>query len=261
MTSSLRIDLAARISAIARQLRTKRPMQRERKAHQDYVTEVDHLADRLVSGTLAELMPGVPIFSEERPWPAQRPTSYWVIDPIDGTGNLLAGLPFVAISAALVEGGQSRLACIAALFTEDVFTAEFGRGSYLGETQLSAPDDPPELITVSSGILDRTPENPQLLQDLRSMGKFRNLGSQALQLASVAAGRLGANISEEARLWDDAAGQLIVEEAGMVYRAQPSGLGPDDRQRSFACHPALAPDLAQIASSLWDDDATQGAMT
>lgn len=252
MTDTLRADLATRLAAIARRLGAERPRTAERKAHQDYVTEVDHLADDLVSSALEDLAPGVPVYSEERPWPDDLPDTFWIVDPIDGTGNLVAGLPFVATAVALREDGRTSVACIASLSSGEAFSAADGRGAYLGETRLTAPAGPSDLVAVSSGVLDISRHCPGAYGKIRTFGKIRNLGSQALQLAYVASGRLSGALSQEARLWDDVAGALTVREAGMVYAARPVSDSADAEQRSYACHPALRDQFEDVARELWE---------
>lgn len=248
----MRRDLDLLLSNLARDLRDLRPTEITRKSRHDHVTDIDRMADRMLSAQLAALTPGVPVFSEEREI-RDLPARYWIIDPIDGTANLIAGLPFVAMAAALIEDGAVILSGVADITRGVIYTAARGQGAFCGTTRLTMPITFPELLSFSSGFLDRAIDEPELLRKLRRLGKFRNLGSQALQLCAVATGALSANISMEARRWDDAAGSLIVTEAGGTYRATPTGPRATDRQRSVAAHPAIADDILNWSARLWPD--------
>ena len=215
------------------------------------MTNVDHTVDQLLTAALSQFTPDTPVFSEERDMGSELPDRYWMIDPIDGTANLLAGIPFVGIAAALVHDSQVKLAGVASLFDGTVYSAEKGKGAYHDAKRVSPPSTPVELIGVSSGVLASSAAHPALVAQLRRFGKIRNLGSQALQLCAVASGQLGANISAEAKLWDDQAGALIAQEAGAIYAARPQGNKADDEQRSLCCHPSFADALTDIADTIW----------
>lgn len=251
----LRRDLVSVLRELSLELTGRRPGHAEMKAWQDPVTDLDLLADRLLTAQLDQLTPGVPVLSEERSYSDPGP-EYWLIDPIDGTANLVAGLPHVAVSVALVRAGQTVVAAIADLDRGYVYSAARGLGAFCDEDQIRVPRLPPQLIGLTSGTLDALSDQPQLLAALRQYGKLRILGSQALQLCAVASGQLAATLSVEARRWDDIAGALILAEAGAAYSAHPANNSFGAPQQSLATHPALTAGLRPLAAQIWPETLT-----
>jgi len=146
----------------------------------------------------------------------------WVIDPLDGTVNFAMEIPFFSVSLALLHEGIPVLGWVYDPVRQELFQARRGAGCQVNGKRLVEPSDnsSPLPVGASSGFLGRTapagPSSPLVLL-MRRFGKVRILGSQALHLCYVAAGRLRGAISWESRLWDDAAGALIAQEAGACY--------------------------------------------
>ena len=180
---------------------------------------------------------------------------FWVIDPLDGTHNVLAGVPFAGISAALFDGADVTVAGVCDLAVADIYTAERGRGCWLNGKRLSLPAERPTLIGLSSGAMDALSLRPDCYARLRKSGKLRNFGAQAIHHCYVARGRLALAVSEEARLWDDAAGRLLVEEAGGQYATLgPGGWGLGSWQqpmRSICGHPQAFALARELFSGIW----------
>ena len=249
------------------------PTRADRKAHQDYVTDVDMAVDRQLQSALAPLVPGAPVLSEERAVGSPgRCDRYWIVDPIDGTANLIAGLPFVGISVALIDGAGPCLAGVASLSEGRVCLALRGAGAFAAMpggplVPLRVPTVPPELVVLSTGLMDALmAEGGARWAGLRAVGKIRNLGAQSLHLCAVAEGRLAAVASIEARVWDEAAGGLIVREAGGVWRSAADGADWHDpaammairAQRSLACHPAAEAAMAAALAGILAEPRTSG---
>ena len=248
----LRHELEHLLRDLAQDIRGRRPKTRVDKGRHDPVTDIDMMADRVLTAQLEALTPGIPVLSEEREI-RELPPRYWITDPLDGTANLVAGLPFIATAAALIDHGRTVLAGVADIDRTRVFTAAGGKGAFLDGAPLRVPDRASELLALSSEFLDRSLEDPTVIRNLRRLGKFRNLGSQALQLCAVAEGHLAASISLEARRWDDAAGALILVEAGAHYRCFPMGPRAEDKQRSIAAHPNIADTVARLTAPILAD--------
>lgn len=247
--------------------RSKVPAFRDRKAHQDYVTDIDLSLDRALEEMLSEILPNVPVLSEERAISLVPPVSeYWIVDPIDGTHNLIAGIPFVAISVALVDCHGPRLAAVASLSEQTIWMAmrdqgawQATHGQHLTPLKLTS-ENPIELLVLSTGLLDalmQSSDGDTIWSALRGIGKIRNLGAQALHLCGVASGRFAAACSIEARVWDEAAAGLILRQAGGLWYCaaddadwqDPAALMSIKQQRSLACHPTVA---MQLATALQD---------
>jgi myo-inositol-1(or 4)-monophosphatase len=238
------------------------PREARRKGPQDYVTDVDLALDRRLAAQLPAIV-DVPVLSEERAETAPAGLeTYWIVDPLDGTANLIAGLPFYAISVALVDRDGPRLAAVASGADAAIWTAVRGAGAARNGVRLWLPDmAPSELIVISTGLLDQlSRQHPQAYEALRKIGKIRNLGSQALHLCGVAAGQFAAVLSREARVWDEAAGGLILREAGGDWRSAADGAdwgAPAAlmalEQCSSASHPACTGTLDAALAEVFPD--------
>ncbi|RME49431.1 MAG: inositol monophosphatase, partial [Deltaproteobacteria bacterium] len=190
------------------------------KGEGDYVTEIDERIQAFLVEEIGHFAPEHRILAEEGMGGEGVDGCCWVIDPLDGTMNFIVGIPFLAISVAFLEGGEPLLGWVYDPIHSELFHARKGRGSFCNGAPIvpSARRAPP--LCVSSGFggwLFSLGEGERLARICRKYGKVRNLGAQALQLAYVAAGRLLGVLNHEARLWDDAAGALIVREAGGNY--------------------------------------------
>jgi myo-inositol-1(or 4)-monophosphatase len=230
-------SIAERAASVAR---NATPSTVDEKSVQDFVTDMDRGLQLEISSALQQRFPNVEVFGEEGiSADLQLPQNAFLIDPLDGTGNWIAGLPFSAVSIAYLEQGKTVMAAVAAIAGNDVYMAELGKGASRNGKRLQLSGPPPALIALSSGVLDAA-MGADAYRTLRRFGKLRNLGSQALQLCAVGLGSLALNASVEARLWDDAAGRLIATEAGARYRANLPATEagrPTARQHSLCAHP------------------------
>jgi myo-inositol-1(or 4)-monophosphatase len=142
---------------------------------------------------------------------------YWCIDPLDGTTNYAAGLPFFAVSVALIIDKQQYLGLIYDPVRDEMFTAVKGQGAYLNDQRIDPQhrgisEDKP----VVAGIdLKRLPQELAVkLVTERIFASQRNIGSSALEWCWLAAGRFDIYLHGGQKLWDYAAGSLIFAEAG-----------------------------------------------
>lgn len=246
------IALQTLLAELASLPRTARPATVHRKAAQDFVTDMDLALEVMLRDRLEALFPGIPVLGEESVTDGQPLLAgeVFLVDPLDGTGNWVAGLPFAAISVALLKNGKTVLAGVADIFGGAVYGAAVDLGAWRDETRLHPHPSPEPLVALSTGLMEELVQNPEAFATIISLGKLRNLGAQALQLCFVADGKLGLSASVEARLWDDAAGRLIVTEAGAGYQsgaeAGPTP-PPTDKQFSIAAHAAyLVPALQAL---------------
>lgn len=200
-------------------LRLSRPKTLDIKSRNDYVTEVDlYIQERIASVLLG--LRDVPVLSEENFSNVKvEPENYWVLDPLDGTSNFINEIPNYAISIALISSGVTIFSFVFNLCNSDLYTACINLGSYKNREKLEiAQAKGPALVGVSTGYMKVLLNDPVLAASFATAGvNFRNFGSQALQLCLVAEGKLVANYSEEAKVWDDVAGELILREAGYPY--------------------------------------------
>ncbi len=213
---------AEEAAAIARgQFRRTGPLQF--KFAREAVTAADAEIERLLARRIVAAFPGDAVHGEELGPGAgvEGHGRVWHVDPIDGTLNFALGLPTFCTSFALMDGDRIEAACVYAILQEECFTAVRGGGCHLdGEpVRVSEREGLGEAI-VSAQLQKggRYVQNAALLQAilLRTM-KMRRLGTIALEMAYVAAGRFDALIAGRGRpqaLYDVAAGILLIEEAG-----------------------------------------------
>jgi len=195
----------------------------ELKGRIDPVTEVDRWVEQTLRELLLGLCPAASFIGEES-WQGETPGNGWVVDPIDGTVNFAAGLPQFALSVAWLEQGRSVFGCVFAPALGEFFWAEEGAGSYLNGTRLKV-SDVRELVNAvgASGFPYWVREQPRERNNLAAwefllvrVRALRRGGCASLDLAYTAAGRFGFFWEPGLKLWDVAAGRLLVEEAGGV---------------------------------------------
>jgi myo-inositol-1(or 4)-monophosphatase len=195
----------------------------DKKGAIDLVTEVDLECERLCRQIIAERFPGHGVLAEEMSsGPGELATSShrWVFDPLDGTTNYAHGLPIFCSSLALEIDGQAEVAAIFDPTRQELFTAERGQGAFLNGQPLAVSE---ARVLIDALLVTGFPYDvhQQLDSLLEMFGAFlgraravRRLGSAALDLCYVAAGRFDAFWEQHLKPWDVAAGALIVREAG-----------------------------------------------
>jgi myo-inositol-1(or 4)-monophosphatase len=188
----------------------------------DLVTEVDLECERMCRAVLADRFPGHDILAEELSGsPAPRRASHrWVFDPLDGTTNYAHGLPIFCASLALEIDGRAQVGAVYDPTRKELFTAERGEGAFLNDTPLHVSETASLLdsLLVTGFPYDVHQRVGQLMAMfgafLGEARAVRRLGSAALDLCYVAAGRFDGFWEQSLKPWDVAAGALIVAEAG-----------------------------------------------
>lgn len=192
----------------------------ELKARNDLVTTIDIAVEERVTSELRRLFPDDAIFGEELGASSGREGRRWVIDPIDGTTNYSLGVPLYCISIALQVDGESVVGVIHEPNRDELFSAVKGSGAWV--------DGVPMTVTETTSLADavlvtgfpprKSEHDEDNLQNFVNLSRasrgVRRLGSAALDLAWVAAGRLDAFWEYHLNPWDTAAGYLMVTEAG-----------------------------------------------
>ncbi len=193
-----------------------------RKAHSDYVSEVDNTAEDAIINVLLEAYPNHSILAEEsgaRGDPSKSEYQ-WIIDPLDGTTNFLHGFPQYAVSIALKHRGVLTQAVVYDPSGNELFTASRGRGAYLNDHRLrvSKRNQLSDcLIGTGFPFREFSHMNAYLaiFKDIMpKVAGIRRPGSAALDLAYVAAGRYDGFWELKLSPWDIAAGCLLITEAG-----------------------------------------------
>jgi myo-inositol-1(or 4)-monophosphatase len=186
----------------------------------DVVTEADHASEAIILPALRDLLPGAAILSEESGASGAAEGLRWVVDPIDGTANFAAGLPHFSISIALTDGPHNPLlGLVYDPFVREMFSAVRGGGAFLNGAPVRVTTTPAleqaMLISGFSTDLERARRQWRHWQALMGQTRaLRRLGSAALDMAYVAAGRADAFWELHIQPWDVMAGLLLVQEAG-----------------------------------------------
>jgi myo-inositol-1(or 4)-monophosphatase len=195
----------------------------DKKGAIDLVTEIDLECERMCRMLVAERFPDHDILAEElgsespgRPGSRHR----WVFDPVDGTTNYAHGLPIYCASLGLEIDGVREVGAVYDPSRRELFTAERGEGAYLNgkRLQVSAADGLLDALLVTGFPYDVQKHGADLVAlfgtFLTHARAVRRLGSAALDLCYVAAGRFEGFWEQRLKPWDVSAGALIVEEAG-----------------------------------------------
>ena len=210
----------------------------------DFVTSVDLAVQARLEAELAMLLPGSAVVGEEGFAGMDTSTRpVWLVDPLDGTVNFVAGLPAFAIAVVLVVSGAPVLAAVRDIVQGTTYSAIAGGGAFRDGAPMARRGHGARLAVLSSGLLaDLAAHSPETLSRLLRSFKLRNLGSQALHLCHAAAGHVSLVASREARGWDDLAGALIAREAGLRYghyAGSEQGISPGiGAEQHSLCAPA-----------------------
>jgi len=206
----------------------------------DPVTVVDTETELLLRDRLAQLRPGDTILGEEGGGPADLGAApdgavTWVLDPIDGTVNFVYGIPAYAVSVGVQVDGVSVAGAVADVVAGRVYSAATGQGAHvadeLGRHALrcsTVTDLSMALLGTGFGysVGRRTTQAALLARMLPVVRDVRRIGSAALDLCMVAAGRLDAYYEHGLQAWDSAAGTLIAAEAGARVLLPPIASRP-----------------------------------
>ncbi len=191
------------------------------KSKNDYVTEVDRVAEQEIIRTIRKSYPEHGFLAEESG--SREGNEYrWIIDPLDGTTNFLHGFPQFAVSIALEYRGRIEQGVVLDPVKNEIFTASRGSGAQLNGRRIRVSKRPGlNGALLGTGIPFR--EEQDLLTYLETLKALlpgtagvRRAGSAALDLAYVAAGRLDGFWEFQLNPWDMAAGVLLVQEAGGI---------------------------------------------
>ena len=215
----------------------------------DVKLELDVRCQQLIEKILRAAFPQIPLLGEEGDSGDVRAEYRWVVDPIDGTVNYFYGMPHAGVSIALqVQSPRSKaqshetvVGVIYDPFTDEIWTTIKGEPTRLNGRIVRVSNRSELAETVLAMGFSKNRENmdkslPHLNRLARRVKKIRVLGSAALELAWVASGRLDVYIERTINLWDVAAGQLLVENAGGEFYALPA---PGGKMRMCASNGRL----------------------
>jgi myo-inositol-1(or 4)-monophosphatase len=215
--------IEAVIQAGAMQLAGAGDLHVEKKGAIDLVTQIDRQVERMFRALIAERFPDHSVLAEEFEARGDRERESrfcWVFDPVDGTTNYAHGLPIFCCAASLEVDGQPAIAAVYDPSRRELFTAEKGSGAWLNGApmRVSAADTLIDSL-LCTGFPYTVQEDPDDLvalfgEFLKHARAVRRLGSAAIDLCYVAAGRLDGFWEAHLNPWDVSAGALLVTEAG-----------------------------------------------
>ena len=187
----------------------------------DFVTMSDKKVEKILIDELQKARPDYSILSEEVGYIEKSEEFKWVIDPIDGTANFLHGIPHFAISIGLEKNKEIICGIIYDPIKDEMFIAEKGNGSYLNNQRIrvSSRSKLNDCMVVTGGPKRSSNDREKVLEEYKKFSStvdvpVRKMGSAALDMAYVAAGRFDGFWQRNLNYWDIAAGIIIVKEAG-----------------------------------------------
>jgi myo-inositol-1(or 4)-monophosphatase len=203
------------------------------KDRTDFVTAVDLAVQERLRGELAALAPDIQLMGEEKDnSDVDRAGRVWILDPVDGTTNLVHNFRASAVSLALAEGGQVTAGLVYDPFRRELFSARKGQGASLNGEAIhvtAAQTLGQALCSVGTnpGCRDQADQSFRWLRAVYDRcHDVRRMGAASIELCYVAAGRLEAYMERGLKPWDYAAAMLILREAGGTFtdeRGEPMG--------------------------------------
>ncbi len=197
----------------------------------DIKLALDVKSQELITGILLEAFPEHAIFGEEGIAGNQDSEFQWIVDPIDGTVNYFYGIPHFCVSIALRECGVIKTGVIYDPMLDELWAVEKGNKPTLNGREIAcSPRAEMSEAVVTIGF-SKSKESmdagfKRFSEIAYQVRKTRMMGSAALAMAYICCGRLDAYIEEQISLWDIAAGQLLVEEAGGQVNLIPNPIAP-----------------------------------
>ncbi len=230
------------------------------KGLRDLVTEADVASQQAIRDILLGRFPDHDFLGEEdASFPAAIKTSpksqyRWIVDPLDGTANYVHHLPAFAVTIALQKAEETVLGIVFDPIANELYHAVKGEGTFLnGKSVQTSGCTSPEQAMVAVSFAPNVPrgsiEIARFIEALHSCQSVRRLGSAALNLAYLAAGRLDAYWATSVKIWDVAAGLLMVEEAGgTVSRLDGGPLDLNNPEFLASASQPLQGEMLQILS-------------
>ena len=248
---------AARKAArsLVKDFREVENLQVSAKGPGDFVSRADREAERIIKEELMGERPTYGWVGEETGvTEGQDPTRRWIVDPLDGTTNFLHGIPHWAVSIALEHKGEIVSAVVYDPAKDEMFYAEKGAGCWLNDNRrlrVSGRRAVSESLFSTGVPFGAQKTLPATLKDLSQVmpgsAGMRRLGAASLDLAWVAAGRYEGYWEREVKIWDIAAGLLLVKEAGGLVEGLREGADALESSTVIAANDQV---FAQLAKSL-----------
>jgi len=214
------IEAAKKAGTFLRESKDKELKIERKSSSIDLVTQIDTEAEKIIVDNIRKKYPDHTILGEEGGESSTASAFRWIIDPLDGTVNFTHGLPIYCVSIGVEHNGAMIAGVVYDPNNDELYTAERGKGAYLNGNRIYVSDTGKLIESVLiTGFPYDIHENPdhaieRFIDFLTQAQAIRRLGSAAIDLCYVAAGRADGFWEVFLKPWDIAAGILLVEEAG-----------------------------------------------
>ncbi len=254
---ALAVDLARRAGALALSMHGGLQGHDTKSTPTDVVTEADRACEALLVEGITAARPDDGILGEEGASHEGTSGVRWVVDPIDGTVNYLYGIPQWCVSIGVEVDGVTQVGAVFDARKDELFTAVLGGGAFLDGAPLhcSTVTDLSQTLVATGFSYDvrrREVQADHLTSVLPVVRDVRRLGSGALDLCGVAAGRIDAYYEQGLHPWDMSAGLLIADESGA--RTGDLRGGRPTQEMIVASAPAVFAPLVELLGGLDADD-------
>ena len=219
------------------------------KGAQDFVTSADKHAEKIISDQLRRSYPDFSFLMEESGYTKGFRELTFIIDPLDGTLNFLHGVPHFAISIGLLDKNQPLAGVIYDPVRDELFWASKGLGAFMNQRRLRVSKKAKPYTHLLGTT--HTPHLGPFFKNTPHTFHTRTSGSAVLDMAYVAAGRLDGFVAQTLMPWDQAAGAILVTEAGALTSSSFEKIDCP-QPLTYAASPWLAPYLASFVSGLSD---------
>ncbi|VAW91337.1 Inositol-1-monophosphatase [hydrothermal vent metagenome] len=218
------VRLAAKNELLPRFHSHARRINSDKKSDHSLITEADLAMQKTLHEKFSSHWPKITFLGEEMPKSQQEAVladsaeGVWVVDPIDGTSNYSLGIPYYAVSVALVKEDKIQLAVVYDPSRDECFSAQIDQGACLNDIRLEL-SDVSEVNEILTALVDFKRLAPELAQKIIAAPPYqsqRSFGSVALDWCWIAAARGDVNVHGKQNLWDYCAGALILSEAGGI---------------------------------------------
>ena len=225
----------------------------QKEGHANFVTNIDREVEEYLQKALLALVSGSRMIGEEQENDPLTDAPTWIVDPVDGTTNLIHDYRCSAVSIALCEGKKPVAGLIWQPYMQEMFYAEAGRGASLNGKEIHVSETPFDKALVAFGTAPYHTELAEksmelALAYLHSCADVRRSGSAAIDLAYLACGRHDAFFELNLKPWDYAAGSLIVQEAGgmVTMPLEPGEMQYDRSAAILASSAVIADEIAAV---------------
>ena len=219
---SFALDMIDEVSSFLLQKR-RRGFSIKEKGVNDYVTDDDRAAERIIRDRLAQAFPSDEILGEEYGISGTS-SSLWVVDPIDGTVDYMNGFPFYTVSIAYMEGGKTVFGLVGVPEQNELFSAKKAEGAFLnGRPMRTADPRPLKQCLLATGDFSRRAESFRRGQaNLMSrcyddVGRFKMFGASCVDYSYLACGRIDVHVRFLNKKWDYLPGMYLAVKAGAVF--------------------------------------------